>query len=304
MKRGFGRFFTGICPFFLVLILLAAPAWPQSSNGSLRGVVQDQTRAVIPNVTVVLVNEGTGIESKTTSNDAGLYVFPALTPGQYKITAEHPGMARFEVTVLVQSQTSAAVDIELKPSGTQTLVSVQDVTPMVVTDSASQIHTLEHTRIDQLPINGRSIWNLLQTVPGMTNGTDGNLHVYGLRQGTHDVLLDGAALTDYLDGGGAVTRMPSLDSIQEFTVDNNASSAKFTRPGTVIYQTKERYQPVSRVIVRNQQGQCLWRSALSQQCDQYVSAAYPQRVRRQRRRPDLDPQGLQRQEPQLLLLRL
>src|SRR5260370_14975950 len=72
----------------------------------------------------------------------------------------------------------------------------------------------------------------------MTTDDNGNLHVYGLRQATHDVLLDGAALTDYLDGGGSVARLPSLDSIEEFTVDNNASSAKFTRPGTIIFQTK------------------------------------------------------------------
>lgn len=100
------------------------------------------------------------------------------------------------------------------------------------------MHTLERQRIEQLPLNGRSIWNLLQTVPGMTTDSSGNLHVYGLRQGTHDVLLDGAALTDYLDGGGSVARLPSLDSIQEFTVNNNASSAKFTRPGTVIFTTR------------------------------------------------------------------
>jgi hypothetical protein len=222
----------------LILTLLAAPAWPQSSNGSLRGVIQDQTKAVVPNASVAALDQATGVQATTVSNEAGLYVFPALVPGTYKITANHPGMAKFEATALVQSQQSTTIDIVLLPSGTQTVVRVEDVTPMVITDSPDQKHTLDHTRIDQLPLNGRSIWNLLQTVPGMTTDSNGNLHVYGLRQGTHDVLLDGAALTDYLDGGGSVARLPSLDSIEEFTVDNNASSAKFTRPGTVIFLTK------------------------------------------------------------------
>lgn len=216
---------------------LAMPARPQSSNGSLRGTVQDQTKAVIPGVTVLLANEATGVEFKTVSNDAGLYVFPAIVPGTYRMTAEHPGMAKFEATASVEAQQSANVDIVLRPTGTQTTVSVQDLTPMVATDSAAQMHTLERTRIEQLPLNGRSIWGLLQTVPGMTT-EGGRLRVYGLRQGTHDVILDGAALTDYLDGAGAVSRLPGLDSIQEFTVANNASSAKFTRPGTIIYLTK------------------------------------------------------------------
>jgi hypothetical protein len=203
----------------------------------LRGVVQDQTKAVIPGVSVLLLNQATGVEFKTASNEAGYYVFPAIVPGTYRISAEHPGMAKFEGMATVEPQLSATIDITLKPSGTQTLVNVQDLTPMVATDSAAQVHTLERTRIEQLPLNGRSIWGLLQTVPGMTT-EGGRLRVYGMRQGTHDVILDGAALTDYLDGAGAVSRLPSLDSIQEFTVANNASSAKFTRPGTVIYQTK------------------------------------------------------------------
>ncbi|MCL5746170.1 MAG: carboxypeptidase-like regulatory domain-containing protein, partial [Acidobacteria bacterium] len=234
MKRNF------IIRVVLITVTLIGLGWvvgAQSSNGSLRGVVQDQTRAVIPAVAVLLVNQATGVEFRAVSNDAGIYVFPAITPGTYRIVAEHPGMARYEATATVEPQTSATIDVVLKPSGTQTLVSVQDVTPMISTDSAAQIHTLERTRIEQLPLNGRSIWGLLQTVPGMTT-EGGRLRVYGLRQGTHDVILDGAALTDYLDGAGAVSRLPSLDSIQEFTVANNASSAKFTRPGTIVYLTK------------------------------------------------------------------
>jgi hypothetical protein len=229
---------AALCSAFSFGTLFVMAAWAQSSNGSLRGTVQDQTGALVPGVAIQIAEQEMGVRIKTISNEAGLYVFPVLVPGTYQITAEHPGMTPFEGTAVVQAQSSTSIDIVLRPSGTKSVVTVQDVTPLVITDTASQTHTLEHTRIDQLPLNGRSIWNLLQTVPGMTNGTDGNLHVYGLRQGTHDVLLDGAALTDYLDGGGAVARMPSLDSIQEFTVDNNASSAKFTRPGTVIYLTK------------------------------------------------------------------
>src|SRR5260370_4184522 len=208
---------TGAYCAFVGLILTQPPAGPQSSNGSRRGAVQDRPAAVLPAVTIVLRDQATGVETRTVSNEAGLYVFPAIVPGIYTITAEHPGMAKFEATALVQTQLSATIDIVLKPSGTSTAVSVQDVTPMVITDSPSQIHTLEHTRIDQLPLNGRSIWNLLQTVPGMTTDSNGNLHVYGPRQGTHDVLLHGAALTAYLDAGGSVARLPSLHTTEEFT---------------------------------------------------------------------------------------
>ena len=222
----------------ILLALLATPGWSQSSNGSVRGIVQDPTSAVIPNVTVVLTNTATGVELKTVSNGAGIYAFPSVIPGPYKLTAEVGGMSKFEATLQVQTQASATVDITLQPAGTKVTVEVQDVTPIVVSDTASLGYTLERTRIEQLPINGRNVMNLMNTVPGVTFDSDGNLRTFGGRVGTHDVVLDGAALTDEVYGGGTVNRPPGLDSIQEFTVEVNSSSAKYSRPTNVILTTK------------------------------------------------------------------
>ncbi len=61
MTRSLQSFTTPSLAFAL-FVWLAMPLWPQSSNGSLRGVVQDQTKAVIPGVTVLLTNQGTGVE--------------------------------------------------------------------------------------------------------------------------------------------------------------------------------------------------------------------------------------------------
>ena len=221
----------------LVLALAAVPAWSQSSNGSVRGTVQDATQAVIPNVNIAITNVATGVELKTVSSPVGVFVFPSLVPGSYKLVAEFGGMAKFEASVIVQTQQSATVDIVLQPSGTQTVVSVQDATPTLTTDTATLSHTLERQRIEQLPINGRSVMNLLWTVPGITND-GGSWRIFGARTGTHDVVLDGAALTDELYGGGSLQRMPSLDSIQEFHVEVNSTSARFSRQATVIMTTK------------------------------------------------------------------
>jgi hypothetical protein len=221
---------------FIVLALLAAPAWPQASVGSVRGTVHDATKAVIPGVSVVLTNTVTGVQLKTVTNEVGIYVFPSVVPGPYKIEAESEGMKKFEATVTVQTQRSANIDVILEPASVQTVVSVEDVTPVLTTDSPTMSHTLERTRIEQLPLNGRNLMNLLWTVPGITQG--GGWRIFGARVGTHDVLLDGAALTDQLYGGGSVTRMPSLDSIQEFHVEVNATSAKFARQSSVIMTTK------------------------------------------------------------------
>ena len=221
----------------LLLALLAAPAWPQFSNGSVRGTVQDPTAAVIPSVSVTLTNTATGVALKTVSNEVGMYVFPSVVPGPYKIEAESSGMKKFEATVTVQVQQSATIDITLQPAGTQTVVSVEDVTPILTSDTATLSNTLERTRIEQLPINGRFVGNLLAVVSGFSSGSDG-WRFDGNRTGTFDVILDGAALTDQRYGGGTVARPPSLDSIQEFSVIVNSSSAKYSRANTVIMTTK------------------------------------------------------------------
>lgn len=219
----------------LTALTISPFVYAQSNVGSVRGIVQDPTGAVIPNVPIVLTNAATGVQQKAQSNDAGIYVFPSVNPGFYRLEAESPGMARFEGTVTVQTATSSTVDITLAPAGTATTVTVADVTPVLKTDTQTLSHTLERTRIEQLPINGRNVTNLLQTVPGINQ--DNGIRIFGQRGGTHDLILDGAALTDSLYGG-AIARPPSLDSIQEFHVEVNSTSARYARPATIIMTTK------------------------------------------------------------------
>jgi hypothetical protein len=218
--------------------MIGTNAIAQSSNGSVRGTVLDASKAVIPNVTVVLTNTATGITSNAVSNSAGLYVFPAIAPGPYKITAGMAGMSNFDANITVQSQQSVDLDVVLAPAGTQTIVSVQDVTPILKTDTPTLSHSLERARIEQLPINGRNVVGLLNTIPGLQQDNSGTWRTFGTRVGTQDISLDGAALTDAVYGGAGVARMPSLDSIQEVNVVNNASSAKYARQGNIILTTK------------------------------------------------------------------
>jgi hypothetical protein len=147
-------------------------------------------------------------------------------------------MRKFEATLTVQTQQSANIAITLQPASAQTVITVQDVTPIVTTDSPTLGNTLERTRIEQLPINGRNVINLLNTIPGLAQDTNGSWRTFGTRVGTHDVSLDGAALTDAVYGGAGVTRMPSLDSIQEMSVNVNAVSAKYARQTNIVLTTK------------------------------------------------------------------
>ena len=217
----------------LLAILVAVPAWPQASTAGVSGTVRDQSAAVIPGAAVTLTNTATNIISRTTANEVGFYMFPGVLPGAYRLTVEASGMQKYEATLTVQVQQSAVVNVVLNVGQTATEVAVMDVTPMVTTDNPTLSHTLERVRIEQLPLNGRALTSLLSTVPGQ-EGT----RSFGLRQMSFEMSLDGAAMSDRYSWNNVQPRQPGLDSIQEFRVENNASSAKFARPTSIIATTK------------------------------------------------------------------
>ncbi len=221
------------CLLILIVTgLCSMTAWPQTSAGTVSGTVRDQSDAVIPSAGVTLANLGTGITARTTANEVGFYIFPGVIPGNYKLNVQHPGLQTFEATLVVQVGQTVVVNPQLKAGQTSTVVEVKDVTPMIVADSPTLGHVLERQRIEQLPINGRDLSALLVTIPGM-EGT----RAYGIRDGSQEMILDGAATSDRL-WGGMPRRQASLEAVQEFRVENNSSSAKFARPTSIIASTK------------------------------------------------------------------
>ena len=132
-------------------------------------------------------------------------------------------------------QQDAVVDVALQVGQTTSTVEVADVTPLLQTDSPVLGHVLERKRIEQLPINGRGYQALLATVPGID--ATGRVQAYGLRPGSHTLTVDGAASNEVWEGWD-FGRPPGLDSIEEFHVEVNNSSAKFTRPTTIVLSSR------------------------------------------------------------------
>ncbi len=225
-----------------ISLLATLPAWPQASTSVVRGGVRDASDAVIPNAAVTLTGDATNVERKSTTNAAGLFVFPGVVPGPYRIVVESPGMQRFEGTLTVQVQVDAELNVVLKVGAATTRVEVQEVTSLVQTDSPTLGQFLERQRIEQLPVNGRGYQNLLVTVPGVTWSNQGFgigalVRGYGLQSGSTTLTFDGAAQNEVWEGWD-VARTPDLDTIQEMQIETNSSSAKFTRPTTIVMSSK------------------------------------------------------------------
>jgi hypothetical protein len=225
-----------------ISLLAIAPAWPQASTSVVRGSVHDATEAVIPNAAVTLTGTATNVERKTVTNGAGLFVFPGVVPGPYRVVVEVPGMQRFEGALTVQVQVDAEVNATMIVGQATTRVEVQEVTPLIQTNSPALGQFLERQRIEQLPVNGRGYQNLLVTVPALTWSNQGFgigalVRGYGLPSGSTTLTFDGAAQNEVWEGWD-VARTPDLDTIQEMQIETNNSSAKFTRPTTIVMSSK------------------------------------------------------------------
>jgi hypothetical protein len=213
-------------------------ALAQTGAGSIEGAVKDATGAVIPAAGISAIRVETSQEYTASANHAGLYLFPSLQPGQYRMTVRAPGMQTWEGTVQLRTGQAAVVDMLLRVAGAATEITVAgDVSPLVSTVSSTLGATVERERIEQLPLNGRSPMSMVQlTTPGL-EGTSNRLRAYGLRGGSMEFVQDGAAMSNR-SWADAQTRPPGLDTIEEFKVETNNASAKSNRPALAIITTK------------------------------------------------------------------
>ena len=90
-NRRFFRNKTCLIALLSFVLLLSADAFSQSQ--SIGGTVIDISKAVIVGAEVLVKNEGTGVESRTTTNNSGVYNFPGLPQGTYTVTVEEIGRA-------------------------------------------------------------------------------------------------------------------------------------------------------------------------------------------------------------------
>ena len=263
----------------LLTLLIVPAAWPQGGNSTVRGFVRDQAQAVIPNATITLTNINTNVARTTQSNEAGIYVFPGVIPGSYRLVGEFSGMQRFEGTLTVQTSQDASVDIALHVAQAVSTVEVQDVTPILQTDTSSLTATLERQRIEQLPLLGRGYQNLLATVPGLIfsnhgHQTGGRPLAYGLQVGSTQLTMDGNPLTEE-HGGWDLPRLPDLDAIQELHVEVNNSSAKYARPTTVVMSSRSGTNELHGALFYNNRNSAY--GVARQRQDNYVKPPYVNR---------------------------
>jgi hypothetical protein len=218
-----------------VLFLAGSSVFAQLDTGTISGAVADITGNVVPNVKVVLRNELTGALREVVANSQGYYTFPLIPSGRYTLQIEQQGFKSYRrtgLTLQVNQNLNVAVILELGELSES--VTVTGTPPLVDSFSGALRETVDHTRITELPLNGRNVLQLQSLLPGAipTGSLDqgANTPGFAINGGigsTNNYSLDGGQYVDaYFN---APLPFPNPDAIQEFTIQTNSYSAEFGR---------------------------------------------------------------------------
>jgi len=161
--------------FRLILALFlgvatAMPAAAQSTaiNGSIEGVVTDESGGVLPGVTVTIANLDTGDTRVVVTNDSGLYRAPLLPLGRYRVTAELQGFKKFEQTgINISAGQTAVISVKMGVGELTETISVTADAPLVDLSRIEGGRTLTEAEIKTLPLTSRNPYNFALLQPGV-----------------------------------------------------------------------------------------------------------------------------------------
>jgi Carboxypeptidase regulatory-like domain/TonB-dependent Receptor Plug Domain len=231
-----------LCSTFAIALLLAAYAPAQTSSSSLAGTVADSSNQVMPGVAVTLVNEASGEERRTTTNEVGDFVFTAIPPAVYTVRIQATGFKALErrSNVVVSSTRLAVGTLQLEVGSVSSSIEVQAQGAQVQTDSAEHSELVDLKEIQNVSIRGRDPISLLSIMPGVQKGFDPDFlgasygspvpSFQGLNSNTNLMMTDGVNGGDG-GGGGFYSATVNLDSIGEVKVLMNNYNAEYGRSG-------------------------------------------------------------------------
>jgi hypothetical protein len=237
---------SGTCAIWILasLLLFDLPLQAQIYSGSLTGVVTDPSGAVVPEAKVKLTDVDKGFAYDTETDSTGRYVLRSLPPGKYRLSVALAGFNTFvqDGIVLTVNQ-NATVDVSLQLGAETQTVEVVAAASVLSTQDAVTGQEVNRTFINDLPLLGRSVFDLAFLSPGVTQpaqntgGPTNNFISNGGRNATADILLDGVTTTNQEQNSGIQVPLysPSVDEVQEFKVQqSNFSAESGLSGGTII----------------------------------------------------------------------
>src|ERR1700683_836274 len=240
--------FLAIC---VVVLGLSTAGLAQELEGTLTGTVPDPSGALVAGATVVVHSNETGIDERTvTTTNTGSFNVTNLTAGRYTVTVRNAGFQTYVANeVILNVAEKHTLDVQLKPGkASETVEVVAENTP-IQTTTAEQSGTITGEQLRDLALNNRNFEQLVLMQPGVANQL-GDEPGFGLDSGTaiavnggrvtaNNWTVDGADINDS-GSNGTLLNTPSIDAIQEFTLERSNYDASFGRSGggQVVVATK------------------------------------------------------------------
>ena len=225
----------------LILCTLPGTSWCQAV-GAISGTVTDSTGAVVPSANVTALRVDTGVAQATLTNASGIFTFSNLVVGTYTVTVKASGFITQTVSgITLDVSQQRDLPVMLRVAGSMQITEVTAAPPPLNTTDGQLAGLVTEQQVENLPLNGRSIQNLVMLQPGMAadQGGMGFLSPQwasnGNRGETEVAQLDGADATDAEMGTVQFWNF-NLDAIAEFKVLQANYSAEFGQGGGTITQ--------------------------------------------------------------------
>ena len=227
------RFWALLLSVGVLFSLSCVSLQAQSTFGSISGTVTDSTGATVADAAVTLTNAGTAEKRTQPSGGDGHFTFVNLFPGDYKVDVEKAGFKHFTRTALtVDVQQSTHVDATLQVGDVTQVVEVTAAAPLLQSESSSLGTVVDQREANELPLNGRNIFNLATITPSVVPQGNTGGSVVGKNPFDFANYQIGGAFAnesaEYLDGQplniGYINlplEVPTQDSITEFKVQYN-----------------------------------------------------------------------------------
>lgn len=153
--------------FAIVLCLIASALFGQTTTGTVSGSLADSSGAQIPGATVRIINSATHETRTATTSATGDYLFPSVPTGEYVLETESHGFkTERQSGIKVDVNQNARVDFTLQVGQATEVVQVTSDAPLVDTRDVQLGGTVDRQRVQDLPLNGRNVYDLTALMPG------------------------------------------------------------------------------------------------------------------------------------------
>lgn len=220
--------FISLSAGMLVMLAMAITAFAQGTNATLTGTVTDSNQAAVPGATVTATNINTGLTFTATTNESGVYGFPSLQPGQYRVSAEKTGFKKLlynEVKLELSDRITLNFPLEVAALANDVVEVNASVDTRLAIGNNSVGGVISGQKVQELPLPGRDALGLVLTQSGIIGD-----NFSGARIGTLNISRDGVNVQDQrINVGLASTIFTSVDLIQEVRVVTSPADAEFGR---------------------------------------------------------------------------